>query len=281
MVSCLDENHGGGLFALVEGRLEKIEAGSSTGLCVRGDRMARLLWSDDVPDTPSTLILHGRDGLTRFQLDQLREPHGVIWVGDEILAVSTARNEILWITTAGEVTRSWRASGEGDSWHLNSIMTFGNEIYISAFGAFQGHREWDQHRSDASGFIFNLRDGKHLISGLDCPHQLLMVDGAWVVCNSGREELLQVDLTGQRIMRRQKFRGWIRGLAVSDEHIFVGVSAHRLSSHPKGSASIAVLDRISWKVVETLSVPCAEIYDLVWVNEDLLQAIKSSSQSRC
>jgi hypothetical protein len=61
---------------------------------------------------------------------------------------------------------------------------------------------------------------------------------------------------------------------VDSNSIFVGESAHRLTSSPGSTASFAVLHRTSWKVLDRVPLPCSEIYDLLLVPRSLLDGLR-------
>lgn len=278
VASCLGEQSGGGLCQMVNGQLVNVDSLSTTGIAANERLFVRLAWSDREPSAPSSVIRYYLDGRrTETTLSLLQEPHSVVISEASLVVVSTFTNSLLWLSEDDQITRAWRAPGRGDSWHLNSIVHVENRLYVSAFGAFSEHRGWEKHKTDGSGFVFALDSGERLITGLDCPHNPLpTADGSWLICNSAREELLQVDPATQRIIRRAQLRGWTRGLACSESEIFVGESAHRLSSKSGGVAHIAVLDRHTWSVIDRLPATFSEIYDLTWISEDLLRVVASA-----
>jgi hypothetical protein len=172
------------------------------------------------------------------------------------IAVSTLSNSILWLTPSGEVTRTWQADGEGDAWHLNSLFPVNGTVVAAAFGRFSKHREWSNGRAAGAGIVFDLLSGADLVSGLSCPHDPRLVDGSWVVCNSGERELVVADASSGAITRRIGLQGWTRGLAVDE------------------LASVAVIDRRTWSVVDRLPLPCQEVFDVVQVPAPLARGLR-------
>ena len=76
--------------------------------------------------------------------------------------------------------------------------------------------------------------------------------------------------------RRTALRGWTRGLAVSDDFLFVGESATRKPGGAYGEAAgIVVVDRASWEVVERIPLPCREIYDLALVPPSIVEGVRT------
>ena len=134
-------------------------------------------------------------GVERYsRIDALREPHDLVCDGDTFAAVSTDSNSVLWISAGGDIVRSWQDEGNGDSWHLNSLFIAEGRIVASAFGRFSTHREWSNGRAAGAGIVFDLESGQDVVCGLDCPHDPRLVDDIWLICNSGRRELLAAAL---------------------------------------------------------------------------------------
>ncbi len=176
---------------------------------------------------------------------------------------------------SGAIARVWRAPGEDDSWHVNCLLQTGGDLLVCAFGRFTRHREWNEHRPDPTGLIFNLRTGEDVVTGLAQPHTPRLVDGALVVCNSATHELLRVDVDCPSKARTSlRLDGFTRGLAVSDEFLFVGESAPRTEPDPSSTARVVVVRRDTWRVIDRIPVPAREIYDLVLAPDDLLEGVR-------
>ena len=142
MISCLGEQTGGGLFAYDGKNLEQLDTLSTTGLALADGRLGRLLWSSGDAGSVGELMVYDEAGVERYvRIDSLREPHDLVWNGQTFLAVSTLSNSVLWISPSGEVTRTWRADGDGDAWHLNSLFPINGTVVAAAFGRFSNHHE--------------------------------------------------------------------------------------------------------------------------------------------
>lgn len=270
-----EEDTGGGLFALLDRRIERIDRLSSTGLWVGNGSMLRLLRATE-PDCPGELLIYDRKGIQRYhRVDDLIDPHDILWNGEHYIAVSTLANSILWISDQGKIAKQWEAPGEGDAWHLNSLLLLNGELYCSAFGTGEGHREWCEHPERPTGFIWNVGKAMPVVTGLSHPHHPRFFDGVWAVCNSFTEEVLQIDPDSGTVRRRVKLNGYTRGFAISDSLLFVGESANRKDSGLSRTASIAILSRADWKLVDRIPLPCREVYDLQILDQpDLLEGIR-------
>jgi hypothetical protein len=221
------------------------------------------------------LLVYDAHGVEHYyRIDQLAEPHDITWDGQAFVAVATLTNSILWISPSGTIVRTWQASGNGDSWHLNSLLVKDGSLFVSAFGRFQNDREWADKLTDGTGFVFNLATGRAILNGLSAPHHPRFVDSAWVVCNSALNEVLQISASHGGMQHRLQLNGWTRGIAISKDLLFVGESANRFDSETGMTASIAIVSRRNWDLLDRVPLPCREIYDLVLVEPRLLQGIR-------
>ena len=266
---------GGGLFALLDGQIERIDHLSGTGLWVGGGSLLRLLRATE-PDCPGEILVYDRKGVARYyRVDGLTDPHDILRDGDHYVAVSTLTNSILWISDRGEIVKCWKAPGDGDAWHLNSLLRLNGELYCSAFGSFERHREWCDHADEPTGFLWNLDRSALVVGGLSHPHHPRFFDGAWAVCNSMTRELLQIDPDSGSVRRRVKLNGYTRGFAVSGHWLFVGESANRKDPEAARTASIAILSRSDWRLVDRICLPCREVYDLQILDKpDLMEGLR-------
>ncbi len=276
LASCLgDEDTGGGLFAFDGQALQMIDRLSSTGLSVYGNRLARLLRTTVDGPSSGEVLLYDAQGVSRYwRVDGLNDAHDILWCDAGIVAVSTGNNSIVWLSSAGDISRSWKAAGEGDAWHLNSLLWHDGRLCAAAFGRHANHRDWTKSKDQGLGIVFDVETGKNLLTGLCCPHHPRYVDGSWIVGNSAKNELVQLDAATGDCTRRVQLNGWTRGLAVCDDYLFVGESANRRDPQKNPQASIAVIGRADWKILERIVVPCREIYDLALAPVDLLTGLK-------
>jgi uncharacterized protein DUF4915 len=259
------------MFAVSGGEVEQVDSLSSTGLAVARGRVARLVRSA-TEHYGSELLLYDANGVERYiRLDDVVDPHDVVWDGEHYVIASTTANSLFWLSTNGEVVRRWQAAGDGDAWHLNSLVQADGRLYAGAFGRFEHHREWIDHRDGGRGIVFDVESGRDVLTGLDCPHHPRRLDGSWLVCNSARRELLETD-DGGRILRRLELRSWTRGLAIADGTLFVGESATRDGTAQ--GASIAFVSLKDWSVQDRLPLPCDEIYDIVTAPLDLVDGVR-------
>ncbi len=274
LASSQDEDTGGGLFAFDGRNVERVDHLSSGGLCLADGRLVRCLWSE-LADAPGEVLTYDNRGVVRYlRLDSLAAPHDVAWDGRELIAVSTGNNSLLWVSPAGEVTRTWRALGQGDAWHLNCLSFHEGRLLVSAFGRYERHRDWSGRLAEPAGILFDVETGRDVLGGLKCPHHPRFVDGAWLVCNSAGQEVVHVEPRTGAVRRRIPLAGWTRGVAVSDDFLFIGESARRRDAASWTTASIAVVCRRTWSLLGRLALPCREVYDLLLAPAALLEGLR-------
>jgi acetolactate synthase I/II/III large subunit len=278
VASGLGDDTGGGVYVLEPtGGVVALDDLSTVGIAVSedGSRLARLLWTDDDPQTSGELLLYDGRGVVGYRrLDALQEPHGAVWHRGRLVVVSTLANGILWLDAHGTPVREWRAPGDGDCWHLNSVAVWRDRLVASAFGRFDGHRGWMRPGArDGGGTVFDVETGDDLATGLSAPHDPLPFEDGLLVCNSGGRELLRLAEDG-RVVRRVPLGGWTRGLAVDEHRVYVGVSAHRLLG-AEGRARVVALDRATFRELRSWALPCREVFSLALTPPPLVAGLRT------
>jgi Domain of unknown function (DUF4915) len=272
LISCFDDDaSSGGLFAWDGLRLEQLDDLPTTGLTIHDDALVRVLRA---PGSDSfELVVQRADGRTRLTVEGHNDPHDIVWTGDDYAIACAGSNAIVHVNHDGKPAGLWKAPGEGDAWHLNSLLLVDGELHVTAFGSFERHREWGDPGADpATGFVLNLATNTKVLTGLYSPHHPRRFGRDWVVCNSGRRALTRIDAATGSITGDTLLEGWTRGLAAHDGTLLVGESPGR-TEPPEVMATVAVVSADALEVVERLAVPAREIYDIVLAPADLVRSI--------
>lgn len=273
VASCLGA--GGGLLVRYADAWHRLDELASTGFAVNEPRtaVARVLWTSDDPQTRAELIVSDAVGVKRYlRVDELQEPHGLLWDGDLLVAVSTLRNSLLWLDAAGDVVRERRFGGAGDAWHLNCPAWADGRLVVTAFGRHDCHRDWA--RSGAlmgAGVILDVETGEPLIEGLSAPHDPVRLPDGWLVCDSRTSRVLRLDDAGA-VLGECALGGWTRGLLLDGDHVHVGISARRDHASPD-TAALATLRLDDLAMVDRVSVPCDEVFALAQVDRALVAGL--------
>jgi hypothetical protein len=272
-----DRDTGGGAFVPGPTGAERIDWLASTGLAVDdgGRRIARMLRDAGEAESSGELLVSDARGIETYRrIDALSDAHDVIWHGDELVVASASTNSLLWLSAAGDVLRTWSAPGTGDAWHLNSLLVDGDRLLACAFGKFAEHRGWNAPgAAEGQGFVFDVATGETVISGFTSPHHPVRLGDGWAICDSRKQAFVVLDEAGRELDRVQ-LGGWTRGVAITDDRIYVGISARRHEAE-SGTASVAVLDRRTLReVAERIVLPSREVYAVVLVPSPLVEGMR-------
>jgi len=177
---------------------------------------------------PTTLLQLSREYQVEnvWTLTRVKDARSLAVFEDKIYLVSTGNDAIVEFAPDSEERIFWRANHEGkDSIHLNSLAWHEGNLYATAFGKKKG----DSWSSADAGFLQNLTTGTCLCEALMHPHSLLVADDGFYFCRSRHMSVGKPD--GQDL---EIGVGYTRGLCVSGEYIWVGVSRGRASSKSLG-----------------------------------------------
>lgn len=268
----------GGVFAVGQDGCELLDPIPTTGMAVSpdGSQLARLSWIDGHTERSELLVSDGQGLLTYRRLDEVEEPHSLLWRGDELIAVSTGSNRVLTLDVTGRTLRRWNApnvAGMGDCWHLNSLVAVGDRLLVSAFGKFDEVRGWSRPDAlDGAGIVLDLETGETVLEGLSAPHDPTWLGDGWLLCNSFTGELCRLDVAGV-IISSVQLNGWTRGILIDGDVAYVGVSSHRLAG-PLERARIAVLDLSTLREVSEIQLPSRDVFALCHYDEHLDRGLR-------
>lgn len=282
LVSCPND---GGLVRVKNGLPIYIDNESTTGICMHGGRLFRCI--QNTKDTPLKMIVYGRHGTTKLVFPEIRDVHDIMSHNGRLFLVSTGSNEIFEVSPDSyEILTRYRMKGKGDAWHLNCLGVYHGRVVVSAFGKFRRHRGY-KGRTAGAGMLFDLVTGRVLFKGFSQAHSPHIIDDHLFICNSEEKTVHRIDIeTGVRTIL--EFENYTRGIAVSDEHICVGISSSRNVVQENMQSKIAVLERRTLERIDEIRLDFSEIYTLISFPEDLefpavrsgIPRLVSMSQSR-
>jgi Domain of unknown function (DUF4915) len=273
LISCFDDDaRSGGLFAWDSVRLEQLDDMPTTGLMIHDGALVRVLRA---PEADSFgLVVQAPGDRTELTVKGHNDPHDIIWTGSSYAIACAGSNAIVHVAADGKPAGIWKAPGDGDAWHLNSLLLVAGELHVSAFGSFERHREWGEPEADpAAGFVLNVATDTKVLTGLYSPHHPRRFEDDWVVCNSGRRALTRIDAASGSTTADTLLEGWTRGLASYGRTLLVGESPGR-TEPPDVTATIAVVSADTWEVLDRFAVPAREIYDIVLAPAELVRSIR-------
>ncbi len=197
----------------------------ATGLCRVGDEILVAFQG-----APYILRLGPRLGVkTHFHVDG-SDLHGLAALNNQLAIVSTGDDRVL-IGKSDDpsgVASGRQASPRSDTMHFNDVAYWCDELVVSGFG---------ERRPNGlrSGGVWRVRDMKPILDGMREPHSVVSIENRLFVLESKTGELIEIDNDGAHRVIAQ-FAGYVRGLAVTAEHIAVGRSAFRAESRSKSEA---------------------------------------------
>jgi Domain of unknown function (DUF4915) len=279
--------------AWLETALPENEVEGATGLCRHGEGFYVLLQHKHKPGRDAALGFLDRNLEIRgtTALDTVRDAHSMIEHEGALLVASTGTNQIVRVRWDGVHAATeevfWSAVGEStDSVHLNSILEFRGELFISLFGA-KNEGSWEVARN---GQVRSLTTGRVLCEGLAHPHSLFVLDDQVCCLGSLDGRVFRANGgTGQNLWNVQ---GYARGVARDGRHLYVASSVFRKRSRKKkawhvipaapvasSSCGLYRIDLISGSIEHRdLSGFGQEVYDLAVLPPELARAFSGSRE---
>jgi hypothetical protein len=255
--------------------VESIDGLNSHGLEI-GDRFYRVIISGPEPGASAELFAYDERGVRLYRrIDGMADPHGLAFDGEHLIIPCSATNEIWRLTLDGDVVARWHAPGQGDSWHVNGVHVRDGRLHASAFGKFATDVELTAARHTPTGVIFDVERGTDVATDLHCPHNPTYVEGGWIVCDSQRFRVVQIDEASGTVRASVDCGAWTRGLALTDDRIYVGLSTRRHDAHATGCAAVAVIDRATWSIVRVIELPGDEVTSLTATSRATLRSLRN------
>jgi hypothetical protein len=182
--------------------------------------------------------------------------HQIEWTGERLLVIDTGRERLSVYAAEGSLIRDVALGGQ--DWdhgprgqlghHFNSVHRSGDRVWVVA------------HNHDRPSEVWELSWPELELTGIhatDTEWAHNVWDGALglVVCDSGRGSLYET-WSGETIWRSDENRTVSRGLAVGDDHLFIGRSefadrGERLTN----DGGLWVVDRATLSTVEQFRFP--------------------------
>ncbi|MFZ5844599.1 MAG: DUF4915 domain-containing protein [Pseudomonadota bacterium] len=273
--------NGGGIFLIDRGVIYRIDARSATGLYVSSKALLRCFQ----PSSLTFLDRYSESTVLSHVVDGVDDIHDVTLLDSFVYVVSTGKNQIIKLNLQGEESQRWVFPGEPDSWHINSITCWNGRIIFSAFADVRRHRGY-KGASDGAGFVQDLLSGERIIKGLSQPHSLTPFNGNLLIANSEKKEVLCFSPSTE-LLWRMRFDGYVRGIAVSEDSLYVGLSRSRnIDDAGLQSAQIVEVGLEDFCERWRSDIPANEIYDIRVIPPEadlvaLLSSTTADSVSYC
>ncbi len=194
--------------------------------------------------------------------------HDIAFAGDAVLGAATRFSCLARLDDTASFTPLWCPPFisdlvPDDRCHLNGMALDdnGQPCFVTALGAGNSAESWRAGRASA-GVVISVSNGRTVMDGLCMPHSPRWIEGVLHLLNSGAGEVLRLDDHGG-VQVLARLPGYLRGLAVHGDVLFVGLSRLR-DRHGAGHTSLPVeagdtlscgvvtLDRHSGRVLGSL-----------------------------
>jgi uncharacterized protein (TIGR03032 family) len=213
------------------------------GVAARPDRLAvgarAQIWLlRSAPDIAARLAARGYDAcyLTRaahFTGDV--HVHEMAWVGDELWFVNTMFSCLSTLHDNFSFVPRWKPPfitnlAAEDRCHLNGLgLVDGKPRYVTFMAETNEARGWRPHKV-SGGCLMDLATNEVIARGFAMPHSPRVANGRLWLLDSGRGRLVTVDPKDGRVETVAELPGYTRGLALTSEAAFVGLSRIRETS---------------------------------------------------
>lgn len=255
LASCVNA---GGVFRIDSSGVECVSVRDTTGMCAWPEGM---VWARQEPGASNLALLDAK-GLHSVRLSEEHlDLHDVLWHGESLYLVATQTNTILRLDSRLRETGRWVLEGEHDSHHVNSICMHEGRLLATRFGDFHSHREY-KGATRGAGQVIDVDTGQVLVSGLSQPHSLRSHQGMLWLCDSETHRVLAFRDGCQ--VEEIRLDGYTRGLLLTSDAVFVGLSRSRNVDHSGvETACVVELTGRGHQERSRTQLPAAEVYEVV------------------
>lgn len=188
--------------------------------------------------------------------DHLLQPHQIEWVEDKVLVTNTGHNCLSVYDPYGNLCRdvylndiTYDNKYEGKLGnHFNSVHKVDDQVFIVAHNYDKPSEVWELSWPELN--VIDVKDTR-----TSWAHNLWLGEWGMVICNSKNGSLYEVS-SGENIWQSNENGALTRGLAVSDDHIFVGYSSNTSREQRYWTdGGIWIVDRRTLKTIEKIPLP--------------------------
>lgn len=159
--------------------------------------------------------------------------HDMAWDKQgRLCAVNTLFSSLVYINDQFSFEPFWMPHfidqlASEDFCHLNGMaLKDGVPKYVSMFGATNTAKGW-RSQVQTGGLIMDIETNTVVAAGLAMPHSPRWINGALYCLLSATGELIKINTTTGNYEIITKHNGFVRGLAVHGDYLFVGLSKNR------------------------------------------------------
>lgn len=190
--------------------------------------------------------------------NHLIQPHQAEWVDNQIIVANTGKNCISVFDVDGNLLRDvypneirWDDKDSGRIGnHFNSVHRVNDQIFLVA------------HNYDRPSEVWELSWPDLVVQGVEIcqsswAHNYWECELGRIICNSKEGSIYEIN-SGETIWHSGENNAMTRGLAATDDHIFVGYSSHNIRKQRNWkTGGIWVIDRKTLKTIDKILLPGA------------------------
>lgn len=164
--------------------------------------------------------------------------------GNQLFAVNTSFSCIIKIDDNYSFTPIWKPNfisnlASEDRCHLNGMaLQDGKPKYVTAFSESDKPQGWRERVTDG-GIIIDVESGETIARNLAMPHSPRLFGEELFLLLSATGELVRVDKKSGKYDRVTQLNGFVRGLCMHGDYVFIGLSKLRKSSSTFAKLSFA------------------------------------------
>lgn len=207
----------------------------------------------------------------------LKGCHDLRWVRDRFYLVASHGNQV--VELAPDLTPRGRyqvVEHDGDVAHPNCLLEWEGRLLLSIFTLSPGTRmekrstpAW-RHEGKILRLNWEAQSHEILFEPLSQPHSVLEKDGWIFCCESWGHQVVRVDLkTGRKEVLKQLY-GFVRGLALTPQANFVGMSeprsipwTDRVFRPRRMYCGVIELDPFTWQPRREFRLPGTQVYEIL------------------
>lgn len=161
--------------------------------------------------------------------------HDMVFLNDKLVAVNTLFSTLAYIDEKQSFTPFWQPPFISDLMpedrcHLNGIAIEDEKIkYVSALGTTDSPQAWREDKI-TGGVLMEYPSGKIILDRLSMPHSPRIYNGKLYLLNSAQGELIEVNPQTGTYEVIVNLGGFARGMDISGDYLFIGVSKLRHNS---------------------------------------------------
>jgi hypothetical protein len=210
--------------------------------------------------------------------------HSLTAVPDGLLIVATGDGSVLHYRFSDHAIETLCTVGK--EVHLNSVCRHGDDLLVCC-QSLAPIVSLPDGAAPRAGGVFSVTERRVLVDGLAFPHSVMISNDGFIVLDSGRSRVLRFDRSG--ILQEQVLEGFLRGICLLDDRLFVSSGPQRLVSRSTGQIRhertfrealaervvLYELDAVTLKPRSTrrISVAGFELYEVLALSGDALELV--------